>query len=112
MTLKLAKWCFLLLIVSLPVAQPFSLNVGGMSVLPTDVIFLFSFGFWILALVLKQAEFRTDKIFLFAGIYTLAWAISAVLSVTPGRSLLKLSGEFYLFSLALLTFNLAREPGF
>src|SRR5438552_2189270 len=102
MTLRLSKWLFLFLIVSLPLARPFNVTLYGLTVMYTDFIFLCAAAFWVAALVQRQTSFRTDKIYIFIGIYALAWIVSAVFSITPTKSLFKLLGEFYLFGLAIL----------
>ena len=112
MTLKICQWLFLLLIVSLPLVRPFNTVLFGLLVPFTDFIFLAAFAFWALALIRGVTEFRRDKLHLFLGLYGLAFLISTIFSTEPQRSFFKLLGEIYLFGLAVLAFNLAREVSF
>ena len=112
MTLKICKWLFLLLIVSLPLVRPFNTVIFGLLVPFTDFIFLAAFAFWAIALIRRGTEFRRDKFYLFIVFYGLALIISTVFSIQPQRSFFKLLGEFYLFGLAVLTFNLLQDKSF
>ncbi|CAN5444424.1 IctB family putative bicarbonate transporter [soil metagenome] len=112
MAIKLSKWFFLTLIVSLPLVRPFNTTILGLQVPFTDFIFVLSFGFWLLAVIRRETTIRTNRIFAFVGLYATAFAISTVFSSDPTRSLYKLLGEFYLFSLCFLTFNLATNNEF
>jgi putative inorganic carbon (hco3(-)) transporter len=78
----------------------------------SDFIFLFAFGFWLLALLRCETTFRVDRVYIFIGLYAFTLAVSTVFSVDPQKSFYKLLGEFYLFALAVLAFNLGREEGF
>ncbi len=112
MNLKLSKWFFLLLIVSLPLVRPFNLTMLGLQVPYADFLFLPSVGFWLLALIQRQTRLTIDRLYIFVGIYAFALSLSTVFSITPEKSFYKLLGEFYLFGLAVLTFNLGREKKF
>ena len=112
MTLKICKWLFLLLIVSLPLVRPFNTVLFGLLVPFTDFIFLAAFAFWLIALIRRETEFRRDKFYLFLAFYGLALIVSTIFSTQPPRSFFKLLGEFYLFALAVLAFNLARDKTF
>ena len=106
MILSLSKWSFLLLIFSLPLIRPFNTDLFGLQVPYTDFIFLASSGFWALAVLRKETLVGSDRLFIFIGLYALTFVISTILSVDPKTSFFKLLGEFYLFSLCFLTFNL------
>ncbi len=112
MTFNIAKWSFLLLVVSLPLVRPFHVFVYGLQIPFTDFIFLCCSLFFAIAAFQKQVSIRTDRLFTFVGVYAVAFAISAVLSVEPKTSAFKLMGEFYLFGLSFLAFNLARDEQF
>lgn len=112
MTLKISKWLFLLLIISLPLVRPFNTDIFGLQVPYTDFIFLAVFAFWLLALVRRESKFKFDKLYLFIGFYGFALIVSTVFSIQPLQSFYKLLGEFYLFSLAVLAFNLVQEKQF
>lgn len=112
MTLRLSKWFFLLLIISLPLIKPLSFYFGGMLLPYTDFIFLVSFAFWAIAVIRRETTVRIDRLFIFVGLYALAFTISTIFSVDPKTSFIKLLGEFYLFGLCFLTFNLVQDRQF
>jgi putative inorganic carbon (hco3(-)) transporter len=112
MTLKICKWLFLLLIISLPLVRPFNTVIFGLQVPFTDFIFLFAFVFWLIALLRGETHFRFDKFYIFIALYGLTLTISTIFSVQPERSFFKLLGEFYLFALAVLAFNLVQDKSF
>ena len=112
MTFKICKWLFLLLIFSLPLIRPFNTVIFGLLVPYTDFIFLFVFAFWLAALIRGETVFRRDKFYIFIALYGLALIISTIFSTQPERSFFKLLGEFYLFALAVLTFNLVQDKTF
>ncbi|MDQ3219727.1 MAG: O-antigen ligase family protein [Acidobacteriota bacterium] len=112
MNLKFSKWFFLLLIVLLPIVRPFSFFYSGLLISYADIIFIVSFFFWIAALLRRETKIKYDKFYLFVGFYALAFTVSTIFADNPFQSLLKLSGEFYLFLLAVLTINLAQEQKF
>jgi O-antigen ligase len=88
--------------------QPF-VYVGGFRAVATDIIFLLTFAFWMLALLTKQARFRWHEFYWLLLFYLAAMLVSAVFSVNPRTSYVKLLGEIYLLSLPVLTFNLVEN---
>ena len=110
--LTLSRWSFLLLVVSLPLVRPFNLILFDLVVPYTDLIFLVSFAFWVIALVRRETSVRTDRLFIFVGLYALAFTVSTIFSTEPKTSFFKLLGEYYLFALCFLTFNLVRDEQF
>lgn len=109
MTLKISKWLFLLLVISLPLVRPFNIQLFGLLVPFTDFIFLPAFGFWGIALWRRETSFKFDKFFIYLALYAFSLTVSTIFSIDPTLSFFKLLGEFYLFALAGLTFNLAAE---
>lgn len=112
MTIKISKWLFLILIVSLPLVRPFNFTVSGLQVPFTDLIFIPVFAFWIAALLRREANLRFDNFFFFLAFYGLALTISSFFSIAPRKSFFKLAGEFYLFALAVLGFQFTQEKNF
>ncbi len=112
MALKFSKYLFLLLVISLPLVRPFNFKLFGLLVPYTDLIFLASFGFWCIAVIRRETPIRLDRLFLFVGLYAAGFTISTLLSVDPTKSFHKLLGEYYLFGLCFLAFNLAGEQHF
>ncbi|HEY0047850.1 MAG TPA: O-antigen ligase family protein [Pyrinomonadaceae bacterium] len=105
MLLRFAKISFLLLVFSLAFMQPY-VYIAGFRAVPADIVFLFAFGFWILSLLTKQTRFRWHPFYWLLIFYFAAMLISAVFSVNPRTSSVKLLGEIYLLSLPVLAFNL------
>jgi len=112
MTLKIAKWLFLLLIVSLPLVRPFNFVIFGLQVPYTDFIFLAVFAVWFFAVIRGDTKFKFDKLYIFIGLYGFTLTISTIFSIQPQKSFFKLLGEFYLFALAVLTLNLVQDKAF
>ena len=112
MNLRFSKWFFLLLVVSLPLIRPFSMYFSGMLLPYTDAIFLVVFAFWMIAVIRQETTVRIDRLYLFVGLYALAFTVSTVFSVDPKTSFIKLLGEYYLFGLCFVTFNLVRDTQF
>jgi len=112
MTLRICKWLFLLLIVSMPLVRPFNSFIFGLQIPYTDFIFIAVCVFWLIALFRGEAQFKFDKFYIFLALYGFALIISTIFSVQPQKSFFKLLGEFYLFALAVLTFNLVRDKSF
>lgn len=112
MTLKICKWLFLLLIISLPLVRPFNAFVFGQFIPYTDFIFLAVGAFWLIALIRGEIRIEFSNFYIFLGFYGFALTISTIFSIHPQKSFYKLLGEFYLFALAILTFNLVRDAKF
>lgn len=112
MTLRITKVFFLLLVVSLPLVRPFNISLFDLLVPYTDFIFLFAFGFWMVALLRKEAKLRRSKFYFFLAFYALALTVSTIFSTAPIQSFYKLLGEFYLILLCILTFNLVQSLDF
>jgi O-antigen ligase len=105
MFFRLTKISFFLLVFSLAFMQPY-VYVAGFRATATDIIFLFTFAFWLLSLLAKQTRFRWHQFYWLLLFYFAAMLVSAVFSVNPRTSFIKLLGEIYLLSLPVLTYNL------
>jgi putative inorganic carbon (hco3(-)) transporter len=99
---------FLLLVFSLGFMQP-QVNFRGISLTLTDLFFILLFILWLSAVLLKQIEWRFERVYLLFALYGGTLVLSAIFSADPRHSFLKLLGEFYLFALAILTSNIARR---
>lgn len=106
---SLAKILFLLLIVSLSLMQPSAFRLFSYEIRFTEIIFLFTIFFWLIALFFKQTRLRFSQFYYLLGFYLLTMIFSTLFSVNPKQSAAKLSGEIYLFGLAFLTFNLVEN---
>jgi putative inorganic carbon (hco3(-)) transporter len=105
MLFRAAQICFLLLVFSLCLMQPF-FYFSGLRVIATDFLFLLTFALWFSALIFKQTKFRRHEFFWLLVFYFLTMAVSVVFSVNPRSSFIKLLAELYLLSLPVLAFNL------
>jgi putative inorganic carbon (hco3(-)) transporter len=112
MSRSIAQWLFLLLVVSLPLVRPFNTRLFGLQTPFTDFIFIAVFLFTAAAVLRREIVVRFDRFYFFIGLYAAALALSTVFSEQPGRSVVKLAGEFYLFALALVAFHLALDKSF
>ncbi|MGB7070326.1 MAG: O-antigen ligase family protein [Pyrinomonadaceae bacterium] len=112
MSLKVSKFFFLLLIVSIPLVRPFNVELFGLLVPFTDFIFLVSAAFWLISFCQGNVSLKWNPIYAFIGFYAIAFALSTIASNDRLTSSYKLLGEIYLFGLAILTFNIAHERGF
>ena len=107
--LGLAKRSFLLFAFALFwMREP--LTVGGLPVLPADLVFLFAALLWAAALLAGGARVRWSAGFWPLATYWVALAISALFSSDPRTSALKLATEVYLMALPVLTYNLVETP--
>jgi len=79
---------------------------GGQRLTPTDLLFPFAAIIYIASLLFGKLKFKWDKFYWVLGGYFTALLISAIFSVGPGTSFIKLAGETYLMGLGVLTFNL------
>ena len=96
---------FLLLIISLGFMEP-PIFLGDQRLTPTDLLFPLLALLWVVSLLTGQIKFKWHKFYFFAGLYFAAMLISAVFSIDPRASFIKLIGEAYLIGLAVLAFNL------
>lgn len=106
MLIRILNYSFLLLIFSLPFAQPVNLLVSGSFIQTTDVIFLFVAAFFLLALFFRKIRIKFTTFYLFLAFYLLALILSTIFSIDRKLSFFKLLGEIYLIGLVVLTFNL------
>ena len=95
---------FLLLIFSLGFMQPY-VGAFGYPMPLTDFIFPVVFALWILALFIKAARFRWNRLYFVLVLYLGAMTLSTAFSLDQQKSVLKLFGEIYLLGLAVLTIH-------
>ena len=98
---------FLCLVFSLGLMKP---SVGALyaAVTPTDFVFPVLFIFWLLDIVLSDGRFRWRPEFSAFAFFFLVLLISAVFSIDPTRSYIKLTSAIYLILLAVIAANVAR----
>lgn len=101
---KIARLFFHLLIFSIALMQPY-FSFANQRLSLTDFLFSIVTFFWFIKLIKKQSTFRWHKFYYFLGFYFASMLISAIFSINPQQSFIKLSGELYLIGLCVLTFN-------
>ena len=77
-----------------------------------DSIFLAAALVWFFAVALGRSKLRWSWFYVCLAVYAAAVTISAITSVEPAQSSVKLVGKFYLIGIAVLTFNLAASTEF
>jgi len=108
----LARWLFLAFVVCVPLVRPFNTQVGGLRVPLSDIVFLAAFLLWLIALLARKTTLQYHRLYFFTGLYGAAHAVSTAFSINHSTSAVKLAGIFYLIAIAVMTVNLAQEPGF
>lgn len=98
---------FLLLIFSLGFMQP-SINVSGLRATLTDGLFLLVSVVFAAAWLSRKTDLSPDTIYKYLAAFLLAMAMSAVFSIEPTISSIKLAGVAYLIALTILTINVVR----
>jgi O-antigen ligase len=109
---RLCRIGFLILVALLPVVRPLSLYIGSLRVSVGDLFFPVVVLLWAASKVQGKAKARIGAFQTAVMVYGGALVISAVFTSDPYRSLLKLFGELYLFGLAFVAFDLARDRNF
>jgi O-antigen ligase len=103
---RLDEWLYLVLVALLPIMQPFNGTFLGHFVYVADFVFVAAASAWLIAVAARRAEIRRSWFYLPLALYFGALIASALTSVDPRLSGIKLVGEAYLIGLAVLTFNL------
>lgn len=106
-----ARWLMLLYVGVLPIVRPLDTRILGIHIFATDLIFAGAFLFWLLAAVRRRPWFD-PKYLAAAGAFFFALLLSAIFSTEPQKSLLKLTGVFYLIAVSLVVADLIRDDGF
>lgn len=106
-----ARWLMLLYVAAVPIVQPLDTRILGIHVYATDVIFAAAFLFW-LASIRDRKPALDQRYLAFVGAYFLAFVISAVFSIDPQRSILKLGGVFYLIAVSAVVADLVQDDRF
>jgi len=98
---RIAFGIFLLLIFSLGFMKP-SIETGFASLTPTDVIFPLAFVCWIGVLAADSGKFKWRPEYSAFALYFLALIVSAIFSVNPRFSFIKVAASAYLIMLAVM----------
>ncbi|HEX8638713.1 MAG TPA: O-antigen ligase family protein, partial [Pyrinomonadaceae bacterium] len=102
---KIVWFFFLALVFSLALMQPL-VFFGGRRLSPTDFIFPILVLLWLASLLTLRKRLRWDNFYWILLFYFASMTFSAIFSINPPGSFIKLLGELYLLGLAVLTFNL------
>lgn len=106
--LKFLWISFLILIFSLALMQPF-FNFQNLRFSSTDFIYPIVFITFAVSIFFKIIIFKWNNFYWFLLFYFLSMLISAMFSINQKQSFIKLAGEFYILSMAVLTFNLVKN---
>ncbi len=105
---RLVQIVFLLLVLSLGFMQP-NMRIYIIRAQFTEAVFIILFVLFTAAILTKKIRPLWDTAYYFFGIYFAALFLSAIFSVSPKFSLLKLSGEAFLIGLAVLAHQIIRS---
>jgi len=98
---RIAFGIFLVLIFSIGFMKP-SIETGFASLTPTDLIFPLALVCWIAVLGADYGNFRWRKEYSAFALYFLALIVSAIFSVNPRFSFIKVAATAYLIMLAVM----------
>lgn len=104
---KLARFIFLALVASVSIVTPIYYH-GSLRLSLSEFVFPAAALFFICGVAFRYFSFRFHKFYLLLFFYLATMLISAVFSINPRASFVKLLGEIYLIGLAVLTFNFVR----
>jgi O-antigen ligase len=106
---RIWQWMFLLLVATLPFQTILQFRVANTSVQFSDLIVPVAGLAWLLD---RRRDGAWSIFYSFLAIFIVAMALSALFSVDPGTSGVKLSGKILLAAIAFLAFNFVRSAGF
>ena len=104
--LKLEQWLYLLFVVMLPFASVPELAGYTGNVQIADVVLLVTGLVWFVLWLARKRSIVWNPAYIFLAAYALAVTLSAILSVRPDQSAVKLVGKFYLIAIVFLTINI------
>ncbi|MFV0389988.1 MAG: O-antigen ligase family protein [Pyrinomonadaceae bacterium] len=104
---KVVWFPFLLLVFSLPFAQP-SVFLLQNRIPATDFLFLITGFIWFALVLMRKLELRFSAVYYGFAAYILAFFVSALFSTNPSKSAIKMLAVTYLLALSVLSFNLLR----
>jgi O-antigen ligase len=110
--LKIEEWLFISFAATLSFATLLQFSFLNERVQLSDSIFLAAAIVWGLAVALRRKNLRWSWFYLCLAAYAAAVILSAITSVNPAQSAVKLAGKFYLIGIAFLTFNLVTSTEF
>lgn len=112
MVKKLLIISFLATVFSLPFPKIHFFSLSGYKVIPVDILFLITSGFFVLSIILGTIKIKLSKFYFPLILFLTAVSLSTFLSINFQLSLPKMLGLFYLVGLSIITFNLIDEINF
>jgi O-antigen ligase len=110
-SLKAEQWLYLLFVVTLPFASVLELVAYTGSVQIADVVLLLAGVVWFALWLARKRSIVWSPAYLFLAAYAVAVTLSAIFSIRPEQSAVKLLGKFYLFAIVFLTINIVTSFG-
>ena len=104
--LKVEQWLYLFFVVTLPFATLPELAGYTGNVQIADVVLLVTGVVWFVLWVARKRSIVWSHAYIFLAAYALAVTLSAIFSIRPEQSAVKLVGKFYLFAIVFLTINI------
>ncbi|MEO7750995.1 MAG: O-antigen ligase family protein [Sphingomicrobium sp.] len=101
---RAASAAFLLMVCLLPWMKH-GFTLGGLEVVPSDLIFLVVMALWLAALAAGEMRLRFHPAFVLLALYFAAMAASLIVSADPRASAFKLLTQLYLLALPVMAFN-------
>lgn len=105
-SLKPEQWLYLLFVVTLPFASVLELAGYTGNVQIADVALLLTGLVWFVHWIARKRSIVWSPAYLFLAAYAVAVTLSAIFSIRPEQSAVKLVGKFYLFAIVFLTINI------
>ncbi len=105
-SLKAEQWLYLLFVVMLPFATLPELAGYAGNVQIADVVLLVTGVVWLVLWLARKRRIVWSPAYIFLAAYAVAVRLSAIFSIRPEQSAVKLVGKFYLFAIVFLTINI------
>ncbi len=105
-SLKPEQWLYLLFVVTMPFASVPELAgyTGNLQI--ADVVLLLTGVVWFILWLSRKRRIVWSPAYIFLAAYAFAVILSAIFSIRPEQSAVKLVGKFYLFAIVFLTINI------
>lgn len=105
-SLKPEQWLYLLFVVTLPFASVLELAGYTGNVQIADVVLLLTGTVWCVLWLARKRRIVWSPAYIFLAAYAVAVTLSAIFSIRPEQSAVKLIGKFYLIAIVVLTINI------
>ncbi len=105
-SLKSEQWLYLLFVVTLPFASLPELAGYTGNVQIADVVLLVTGVVWFVLWLARKRSIVWSPAYIFLAAYAVAVTLSAIFSIRPEQSAVKLIGKFYLIAIVFVTINI------